>query len=143
MGILAHDVVLSSLERQLLRRATECRKKAYCPYSRYPVGAAVLASSGRIYEGCNVENVSFGLTCCAERVAIFNALSCGERRIKKIAIVGREVESCGACRQVLQEFGPRAELLLLSVRSNGRKAFSRKTVPEILPFPFKRFRPER
>lgn len=94
------------LKQQLIKEAIEARKQAYTPYSHFPVGAAVLAG-GKIYRGCNIENASFGLTNCAERTALFKAISDGERTIEAIAIVADTdgpVSPCGACRQVLAEF---------------------------------------
>ena len=91
----------------LMERAKEASKTSYSPFSRFAVGAAVLASSGKIYEGCNVENSSFGLTICAERCAIFKAVSEGEREILAVAIYSPNSDNCypcGACRQVLNEF---------------------------------------
>ena len=91
----------------LMNRAKEASKTSYSPFSRFAVGAAVLAKSGKIYEGCNVENSSFGLTICAERCAIFKAVSEGEKEIYAVAIYSPNADSwypCGACRQVLYEF---------------------------------------
>ena len=91
----------------LMDEAKEASKKSYSPFSRFAVGAAVLASSGKIYRGCNVENSSFGLTICAERCAIFKAVSEGEKEIKAVAIYSPNSDSCypcGACRQVMYEF---------------------------------------
>ena len=91
----------------LMDRAKEASKTSYSPFSRFAVGAAVLASSGKIYEGCNVENSSFGLTICAERCAIFKAVSEGEKEILTVAIYSPNADSCypcGACRQVMFEF---------------------------------------
>ena len=91
----------------LMDRAKEASKTSYSPFSRFAVGAAVLTSNGKIYEGCNVENSSFGLTICAERCAIFKAVSEGEREIKAIAIYSPNSDNCypcGACRQVMYEF---------------------------------------
>ena len=88
-------------------KAKEASKNSYSPFSRFAVGAAVLMSSGKIYQGCNVENSSFGLTICAERCAIFKAASEGEREILAIAIYSPNTDSCypcGACRQVMYEF---------------------------------------
>lgn len=92
---------------QLMNRAKEASKTSYSPFSRFAVGAAVLTSNGKIYEGCNIENSSFGLTICAERCAIFKAVSEGERIIRAIAIYSPNADSCypcGACRQVMYEF---------------------------------------
>jgi len=88
-------------------------KRAYCPYSRFPVGAAVLTKEGRIFSGCNVENASYGLTICAERNAIFHAVACGSQQIVALAIytpTSSPSAPCGACRQVINEFGPQAKI---------------------------------
>ena len=93
--------------QQLMDNAKEASTHSYSPFSRFAVGAAVLASSGKIYKGCNVENSSFGLTICAERCAIFKAVSEGEREILAVAIYSPNTDSCypcGACRQVMYEF---------------------------------------
>jgi len=89
---------------KLIELAKKAQKNAYCPYSRYPVGAAVMGMSGKIYTGCNVENASFGLSICAERAAIFKAVSMGEKKIKDICVVAKSATPCGACRQVILEF---------------------------------------
>jgi cytidine deaminase len=91
----------------LLQAACEARKLAYAPYSRFSVGAAVLTDSGRIYSGCNIENASYGLTVCAERIAIFQAIAAGEKRLTALAVVADTpgpAAPCGACRQVMAEF---------------------------------------
>ena len=93
--------------QQLMNSAKEASRNSYSPFSRFAVGAAVLTSSGKIYQGCNVENSSFGLTNCAERTAIFKAVSEGEREILAVAIYSPNADSCypcGACRQVMFEF---------------------------------------
>ena len=96
--------------RLLLERAREARARAYAPYSRYPVGAALLDADGTIHLGTNVENASYGLTICAERVAVFRAIAEGARSFRAIAIAGPDDEQpcppCGSCRQVLHEFAP-------------------------------------
>ena len=92
------------IKERLINLAIEARKHSYSPYSKYPVGAAVLAESGRTYTGCNIENSSFGLTNCAERTAIFKAVSDGEKKILAIAIAAKSSTPCGACRQVMTEF---------------------------------------
>ncbi len=92
---------------KLMNEAKEAVKNSYSPFSRFAVGAGALASSGKIYRGCNVENSSFGLTICAERNAIFKAVSEGERELLAIAIYSPNTDSCypcGACRQVMYEF---------------------------------------
>lgn len=93
--------------QELMNNAKEAAKNSYSPFSRFAVGAAVITPSGKIYKGCNVENSSFGLTNCAERTAIFKAVSEGEREILAVAIYSPNSDSCypcGACRQVLYEF---------------------------------------
>lgn len=100
-------------KRKLIRAALEARERAYMPYSGYAVGAAVLMESGKTYTGCNIENASYGATNCAERTAIFKAVSEGERKCMAIAIAGGRAGGapadyaypCGICRQVMREFG--------------------------------------
>ncbi len=94
--------------KRLLEMARKARENAYAPYSNFKVGAALLTESGEIFTGCNVENSSYGLSVCAERVALFKAVSEGYRKFKALAVVAdteRPVPPCGACRQVLWEFG--------------------------------------
>src|SRR5471032_1484186 len=100
--------------RRLEIAARAAARAAHAPYSKFPVGAAVLAGSGKIYPGCNVENASYGLTNCAERTAIFSAVAAGERVIRCIAVftpTQTPAAPCGACRQVIREFGPRARVV--------------------------------
>ncbi len=93
-------------DEELIALAAEARKRAYAPYSHFAVGAALLAKSGKVYTACNVENVSYGLSVCAERAAVFKAVSEGEREFEAIAVVTENgIPPCGACRQVLREFG--------------------------------------
>lgn len=106
-------------ESDLMRKAREARKKSYSPYSNFAVGAAVEMESGRVFTGTNIENCSYGLTICAERVAIFNAISNGEVNIKRLAISCKSSENfselmpCGACRQVISEFStPETEIIV-------------------------------
>jgi cytidine deaminase len=99
----------------LLDEARDAMRRAYVPYSHFPVGAALLAEDGRVFTGCNVENASYGLTLCAERVAIGKAVSEGAQRFVAVAIVAERVapcSPCGACRQVLAEFGPELVVIL-------------------------------
>ena len=98
---------------ELISQAMEARAHCYAPYSRFPVAAALLGVSGRIYRGVNVENASYGLTICAERVAIASAVAAGENDFQKIAIVVKGGGSpCGACRQVMNEFSPGLRVLM-------------------------------
>jgi cytidine deaminase len=93
----------------LVSAARAARRNAYSPYSGVKIGAAVLTSGGKIFSGCNVENASYGLSCCAERTAIFSAVAQGARKIQAIAVAGKSDEftrPCGACRQVMVEFNP-------------------------------------
>ena len=111
-------------QRDLLARAREMAANAYVPYSDFPVGAAAMASDGAVYTGCNVENASYGLTICAERSAIVAAIGAGAREIVAIAVSAPKVPlttPCGACRQVLNEFRPLAEdmMLILDDRGDG------------------------
>jgi len=94
-------------DQDLISAAWSARENAYAPYSNFQVGAAVLTSDGRVFSGCNVENISYGLTMCAERVAIFNAISSGVSSFASIAVVAdtdTPISPCGACRQVMAEF---------------------------------------
>jgi len=105
------------LQLQKLKAAAKTAAgRAYAPYSKFHVGAAVLTSSGKIYSGCNVENASYGLTNCAERTAIFNAIAAGEKKLRlECVVVYTPTKSatapCGACRQVIYEFGPKARVI--------------------------------
>lgn len=101
----------------LMDKAKEAARTSYSPFSRFAVGAAVFAASGKIYQGCNVENSSFGLTICAERCAIFKAVSEGEREILAVAIYSPNADSCypcGACRQVMYEFQGEEEISVVT-----------------------------
>ncbi|MBI4676470.1 MAG: cytidine deaminase [Elusimicrobia bacterium] len=124
--------------KRLIDIALSARKNAYCPYSKYPVGASVLTSSGRILAGCNVENASYGLSMCAERSAIFNAVSRRQTQIKAICIVGSSAKPCGACRQVMLEFSTKDTILyLVNVSGDSRRhTVTRAKVFSMLPSPF-------
>ncbi len=111
-------------EEILLKEAIEASKNAYAPYSNFKVGAAILTKNGNIYRGCNVENASYGLTICAERTAVFNAVINGEKEFLKIAIYVDNEEilfpPCGACRQVLYEFSPEMEVIYFNKQKKER-----------------------
>ena len=118
----------------LVQTAIEARKWVYAPYSNYPVGAALLTSSSRIYDGVNIENAAYPSSMCAERVAIFKAVSQGERQFEAIAVVTRDGGSpCGTCRQVLSEFG--LETILLIADESG-KILEETSIDELLPGAF-------
>jgi cytidine deaminase len=117
----------------LIAKAMEAREKAHAPYSHFTVGAALLAKSGRVYTGCNVENASYGLSICAERAAVFKAVSEGERDFEAIAVVTEKgVTPCGACRQVLMEFGEDIQVIVAD-EAGGYQVFG---LPELLPEAF-------
>ncbi len=126
---------LTNEERQkLINLANEARRRAYAPYSNYPVGAALRTKTGRIYTGVNVENAAYPQTMCAERVAIFKAVSDGETEFDVIAVVTNNGGSpCGGCRQVMAEFG--LETIVLLADGNG-KLVKESTVSELLPEAF-------
>lgn len=123
---------LNEKEKQtLLKAAEKARENAYAPYSHFRVGAALLGESGKIYPGCNVENASYGLTLCAERNALTRAIADGEQQFRGIAIVAAEwAPPCGACRQVLAEFGDMDVVLGLG---KEQKCYSLST---LLPMQF-------
>ena len=115
---------------ELIAAAWEVRENAYAPYSNFQVGAALLASDGRIFPGCNVENISYGLTNCAERVAIGAAVAAGVRGFDKVVVVAdtaQPISPCGACRQVLAKFGVKSVIL---ANRTERVVF---TLEELLP----------
>lgn len=133
-------VNMEQLYEVLMQRALEAREKAYCPYSHFAVGAALLCADGTVYPGCNVECVSFSPTNCAERTAFFRAVSEGKRQFLAIAVAGGPegqaptefCTPCGVCRQVMAEFcGPDFEVIL----SDG-KNLKRLTLQQLLPYSF-------
>ena len=100
---------MNKIRARLLEKANQAKRNSYSPYSKFKVGAAVQSETGKIFSGCNVENSSYGLSMCAERVALFKAVSEGHKKIKSIAIASsgkHPTFPCGACRQVLVEFNP-------------------------------------
>lgn len=122
--------------KKLVSKAFDGRKNAYAPYSNFKVGAAVLAENGKVYTGCNIENASYGATNCAERTAIFKAVSEGNRIIEAIAIVGVENDytyPCGVCRQVISEFASKDTKIILG---KGKGEYLVKTLDELLPGAF-------
>jgi cytidine deaminase len=127
-------VLTDELSNALIQAALEARKWAYSPYSKYAVGAALLTSSGKIYDGVNVENAAYPTSICAERVAVFKAVSEGERQFTAIAVVTSNGGSpCGACRQVLAEFGLDTRVLIADDQGRLLKETS---VEELLPGAF-------
>lgn len=126
--------------QSLIAEATAAREAAYAPYSGFKVGAALLGESGRVYRGCNVENVSYGLSSCAERNAIFRAVVEGERRIRAVAVVtGADTPTppCGACRQVLLEFAINGEMDVALATLNGQRRLT--SLAALLPDSFASF----
>ena len=127
-------MLTNDLKERLISRAVEAQKHAYAPYSHYAVGAAVLTESGEIFDGINIENAVFPLTVCAERVAIFKAISEGHQKFIAIAVVTKNGGSpCGACRQVMAEFG--LDTLVLIADSEGALKQT-LTVADLLPLAF-------
>lgn len=120
--------------KQLIELANEARRRAYVPYSKYPVGAALRTKTGRVYTGVNVENAAYPTTICAERVAVFKAVSEGEREFEVISVVTDSGGSpCGSCRQVLAEFG--LDTIVLIANKEG-KLIRVASVSELLPDAF-------
>jgi len=129
-------------QQALIAAATAAHARAYAPYSRFHVGAAVLASDGSIFAGCNVENVSYGLTSCAERNAVFRAVGEGERSIRAVAVVTAAetpTAPCGACRQVLNEFAVEGDMQVILAGTTGQVRTTRLSV--LLPESFSSFTP--
>ena len=115
----------------LIQAAVAARKQSYSPYSKYAVGAALLADNGRFYTGCNVENVSYGLTICAERTAVVKMVSDGVRKIEAIVVCTENAGSpCGACRQVLAEFAGDVPVWLVDANGNGRETTLYTLLPD-------------
>lgn len=122
------------VRQRLIESAVQARRWAYAPYSHYPVGAALLTASGKIYEGVNVENAAYPTTMCAERVAVFKAVSEGERSFEALAVVTSNGGApCGSCRQVLAEFG--TDIIVIIADASGN-IVQETTVADLLPGPF-------
>lgn len=122
---------------QLVEAARQARERAVADYSQFKVGAALETEDGTIVTGCNIENATYGLTLCAERVAMFKALSEGHRRFRRVAVVAdtnAPTPPCGPCRQILWEFGGDLEVIL----ANLQKVTARHQLSELLPMPFDR-----
>ncbi len=120
---------------RLIAKARAARRHAYAPYSRFKVGAAVECGDGRVFTGCNVENASYGATCCAERTALFKAVSEGARAIRKIAVVADMPEPCppcGICRQAISELAPKATVIMANLRGKVEV----HSIAELLPAAF-------
>ena len=120
------------MSAELVRRAREVMKNAYAPYSKFHVGAAIEADDGTIHVGCNVENASYGLTICAERMAVGAAVAAGKRSLKRVAVataVEPPATPCGACRQLLAEFGLDLEIIAAGLSSERRWKL-RELLPE-------------
>ena len=131
------------MRERLIAEALKARNNAYCPYSGFAVGAALLTEDDSLYTGCNIENASYGVTNCAERTAIFKAVSEGHRQIKAIAIVGGPQEKepdiyaypCGACRQVMWEFGEKDMPVFVA---KSIEEYEEYTLEELLPHGFEK-----
>jgi cytidine deaminase len=122
-------------DSELIAAARAARRHARAPYSTFTVGAALLTAGGEVITGCNIENATYGLTICAERVAMFKALSEGHATFTRIAIVcdtAGPTPPCGACRQILWEFGGNLEIIL----ANTRRETGRHRLSELFPHPF-------
>ena len=119
----------------LVKKAQSAKKYSYSPYSKFRVGAAVLSTSGKVFTGCNIENSSFGLTVCAERTALFKAISEGTRKFKAIAIASDAsgfISPCGACRQVILDLASGIDVIMSDSRGETKIVKAR----ELLPYPF-------
>src|SRR5690625_2905800 len=124
------------MKNSLIKKAIKAREQAYTPYSKFKVGAALLAESGEIYTGCNIENAAYPVSCCAERVAIFKAISFGERKFKQMAVAAdtdRPVSPCGSCRQVMAEFFSKDMPIYLT---NLQEETLHTNIAELLPASF-------
>ena len=123
---------------ELVQAAIAAREKAYAPYSKFKVGAAILTKDGKTYQGCNIENASYGATICAERTALSNMIVMGGADPIAIAICYNEEEfavPCGICRQVLSEFSPKGDLIILMAKTDG--SYRETTLSALLPSSFK------
>ncbi|HZQ91400.1 MAG TPA: cytidine deaminase [Terriglobales bacterium] len=133
---MAHQSLSQEEQQRLIAAAEAAMQRAYAPYSKFRVGAAVLTTSGKVYAGCNVENASYGLTNCAERTAIFSAVAAEGEDLKVRAVAVSNANRvacspCGACRQVIFEFGPEATVIF-----QGTRGYVTKQASELLPAGF-------
>ena len=132
-------------EKMLLDAAQTVREHSYSPYSKFKVGAAVLTRDGEIFTGTNIENASYGLTVCAERTAIFAAVSADKRRFRALALITQKLPGlafnspCGACRQVMSEFMAPDTPVLVAVLDGTKRIVYRKKLRDFMPFPFDKF----
>jgi cytidine deaminase len=123
---------MDTYPQSLIQAALQAQERAYCPYSEFPVGAAIETASGKIYQGVNVENASFGLTLCAERVAASTAVAAGDRDFAAIAVATPGgVSPCGACRQFLAEFNPALPVVMVDSLRPGE--IRQTTLDVLLP----------
>ncbi len=132
------STIPKAVQDLLVQAARDAAAQAYCPYSQYPVGAAVLTLDGQVYTGCNVENISYGLSLCAERVALVKAVSAGSRVFAALAVAGgdkRAAAPCGACRQVLAELCPPETPVFIARLKRGGKVTA-STLGALLPLSF-------
>lgn len=123
---------MEQLDKELVEAATAVRENAYAPFSEFKVGAALVTDDGQIIVGSNVESASYGLTVCAERVAVWNAISHGERKIKKIAVVADTAEltpPCGVCRQIIWEFGGDIPVILANLHGKTETVQMKDLLP--------------
>jgi cytidine deaminase len=131
---MTQETLTDDMRRSLIEQAAAAREKAYVPYSEYPVGAAILTSSGEVFTGCNIEIASFGATSCGERTAAFKAVSEGEREFRAVAVVtSNGAAPCGICRQVLYEFGP--EMVVIMADPDGVITWE-GPLTDLLPYGF-------
>jgi len=139
---MKHKITLKQIDA-LVKAAADAKQFSYSPYSHFKVGAAVLTPEGKIYSGTNIENSSYGLTVCAERNAMFKAVTEGHRRFIALAVFTDPIEGqdfgtpCGACRQVMTEFMEQdALLILVGQTAGGKRKILRKTLADFMPYPF-------
>lgn len=138
-------IITKQQQTALLEEAQSARENSYSPYSHFKVGAAVLTDDGKIFSGTNIENSSYGLTVCAERNALYAAVSAGHRRFKALALVTQKLSGlkfnspCGACRQVMSEFLAPDTPIYIAVLDGKKRTCYCKKFKELMPFPFEKF----